>query len=506
MLPTSSAFALPSWARDFCAFSPMMPVARKAVKTVSKIMDSANNGVSTRRSFTLIPQMRFCRGADCVILIKAVLADSFKEEMVKKNIVCLAAVNLCLSVFLATGCGTMGMLSGGNAFSGGQEPELAQEAPADEEPGEEPGAVSEAEAPEEAPAGAEAFAEEDDAGQEAAQGFSYNPGNLDSLSGAAGALQSDAWKKTYLGWLKENPPEEDSESASYSLIYVNDDDVPEMIASTGYEAGGNILLGIFKGQVKEWQTNRLGLAVMKRKNLLDNADGHMGFYFDYVFRMGETDWESVASGEYMEENVDPGDYEDYADIPIEYFWNGERVSEAGYETQLERVFPDGQSSYWSSGADYQEMLDYLSGRWDPADYQSAYREWIDHEITDSWRSAYEDYALVYLGDEAPALIARSPEGFSVTVFQDGFLFSGPFWYFGDERIYCYEGEKYILSYHSDTSYSRYYQEFGSLFYEDPSESYFPAGQRYQIAEKGKASEREPEYLSKADMLSLLGGR
>ena len=66
------------------------------------------------------------------------------------------------------------------------------------------------------------------------------------------------WKKLYLDFLNNmrdpdgNPY--DPSIFSTGFIYVNNDSVPEMVISTMSEAGGNLIAGIFHGEVKTYQT------------------------------------------------------------------------------------------------------------------------------------------------------------------------------------------------------------------------------------------------------------
>ena len=97
------------------------------------------------------------------------------------------------------------------------------------------------------------------------------------------------WKKLYLDFLNNmrdpdgNPY--DPSIFSTGFIYVNNDSVPEMVISTMSEAGGNLIAGIFHGEVKTYQTARLGLRYVEKRNIIDNADGHMGGYYDELLRM-----------------------------------------------------------------------------------------------------------------------------------------------------------------------------------------------------------------------------
>ena len=102
----------------------------------------------------------------------------------------------------------------------------------------------------------------------------------------------DSWKGIYANFLENEMTDilgdyvsEEYDTWTFGFIFVNDDNIPELVISSGYEAGGNIILTIANGEVDFFYTRRLGFYYDERGNVLINADGHMGVYFDYVFNI-----------------------------------------------------------------------------------------------------------------------------------------------------------------------------------------------------------------------------
>ena len=56
----------------------------------------------------------------------------------------------------------------------------------------------------------------------------------DGVDSAGGAGSPDGWKQAYLDWLDES---EYADICTYSLIYVDEDEIPELVSNTGVEAG-----------------------------------------------------------------------------------------------------------------------------------------------------------------------------------------------------------------------------------------------------------------------------
>lgn len=128
------------------------------------------------------------------------------------------------------------------------------------------------------------------------------------------------------------------------LIYLDNDDIPEVVICGMYEAACNIILTYDGTQVHETFLDRLDFSYMERRNLLCNSDGHMGFYYDGVYSIVDGVLTEIAAGRYHYKYDDQGYFvtdEDGNEI-LEYAWNGEAVTEAQYLEELENAYPAGQ--------------------------------------------------------------------------------------------------------------------------------------------------------------------
>jgi len=161
-----------------------------------------------------------------------------------------------------------------------------------------------------------------------------------SASSSAGAAASPTaapvttWRRAYRDWLGQNGDAYNT----YGLIYVNDDDVPELAVNTGAEAGGCQILTYGAAGLQVLQTRRLHFTYIKRGNLLCNSDGHMDSYFDDVYAIRNGRWQCIASGEgygYQGQfNEVLGRY-----VCQRYLFNGRSVTLAEYLTALSQAYP-----------------------------------------------------------------------------------------------------------------------------------------------------------------------
>lgn len=145
---------------------------------------------------------------------------------------------------------------------------------------------------------------------------------------------AEEWAQAYAAYLDLD---RDAGQFTYSLIYVNDDDIPELVLDRGYEAGGCQIITYYEGEVDVLQTDRLYFDYIERGNLLCNSSGLMGLYYDDVYTITDGKWCCIAQGEIREQ------IEDDENIFFSYTWEGEAVEEEEYENNLREVFDKEQA-------------------------------------------------------------------------------------------------------------------------------------------------------------------
>ena len=147
-------------------------------------------------------------------------------------------------------------------------------------------------------------------------------------------VQSDSWYSFYLGrYLFEG----------LSLIYVNDDEIPELVLYMSVSAGFSLILTIDKdGNVDELQTYKPGFSYAEKENILNNCSGQMGYFWDIFYRINDDGKWELAAECY---NGDPSGYgnpEDYI-----YTCDGVYITEEEYNELCESyINPDAEIHYY----------------------------------------------------------------------------------------------------------------------------------------------------------------
>lgn len=149
---------------------------------------------------------------------------------------------------------------------------------------------------------------------------------------------TELWKSAYLEYLTDL---EYSDSFTYSLIFVDEDEVPELVADSGFEAGGCQILTWHDGILDVLQTSRLYFTYIEKGNLLCNSEGNMGYYYDNVYTIKDDMWEFIGGGTYHDPPSGPESDENGNEV-FEYEWLEQPVEQSEYEQKLHAIYPEKQ--------------------------------------------------------------------------------------------------------------------------------------------------------------------
>lgn len=143
------------------------------------------------------------------------------------------------------------------------------------------------------------------------------------------SVSVDEWKQAYYDYLKKMDL---NGYDGFSLLYVNDDEVPELYLYGNCEAMGQIYATYHKGQVNFVRLSRLSSLFSERGNLIINDDGSADYYYDIFY--------TIENGIFVKTHM--GESHDYYDEAADtfitnYTWDGEAVSDEEYGLCLKRV-------------------------------------------------------------------------------------------------------------------------------------------------------------------------
>lgn len=144
-----------------------------------------------------------------------------------------------------------------------------------------------------------------------------------------------SWQQAYTDYLQA---QDAGMWEGYRLIYIDEDDIPEIAAFGSSEAVGSKIISYGDGRVYETQLSRLNFSYIERGSLLCNSDGHMDSYYDVVYRMEHGQLTQIAAGYYGAQDNSNVQLDQDGDPIYQYQWEGELMSKEEYDKALHAVY------------------------------------------------------------------------------------------------------------------------------------------------------------------------
>lgn len=148
--------------------------------------------------------------------------------------------------------------------------------------------------------------------------------------------QEEIWKQSFADYIRNTYDE--AGVSGYELIYVDNDDIPELAVIGSCEAAGCKIVYYTNGQVKEQQLRRTYFSYIERENLLCNSEGLMDGYYDVVYSILDGQMTVIAQGNYGAEDNTDIQIDETGKLIYKYYWNGVEMSEEDYNISLNGVF------------------------------------------------------------------------------------------------------------------------------------------------------------------------
>lgn len=144
------------------------------------------------------------------------------------------------------------------------------------------------------------------------------------------------WKLAYAEYLRDNTNE--LYPIRYTLIYLDDDDIPEIADIGSSEAEGSRILHYANGEVHMTQLRRLSFTYIPRGNLLLNNEGNMGHYTANILSIIDGEMTFVGWG--TEDELEPRELDENGRPKFVYTWQDAAVSEEEYEAAIAALYDE----------------------------------------------------------------------------------------------------------------------------------------------------------------------
>lgn len=142
------------------------------------------------------------------------------------------------------------------------------------------------------------------------------------------------WQQAYTGIVEDIGPGWEG----FELIYLNEDEIPELVAIGASQAAGCRIYNYESGVVYETQLNRLNFTYIERENLLCNSDGNMDHYYDIVYSIINGRMTQIATGRFGVDDAVGMQVDEEGNLIYKYTWNEVDMSKDEYAQALNAVY------------------------------------------------------------------------------------------------------------------------------------------------------------------------
>lgn len=160
------------------------------------------------------------------------------------------------------------------------------------------------------------------------------------------------WQRAYVDYIEINK----DEYSLYALVFIDDDDVPELYMSGLNEATGDGVYSLKHGAIVEQKLGLIGGgSYIYKGGTFANQNGNMGVYYTDVYKLTADGFKKTFSA-YKCEKIETSENGD-STLSYEYFVEGKRVDAKNYEDAVSASFNyEKSTSLIKNAVSYEEIL------------------------------------------------------------------------------------------------------------------------------------------------------
>ena len=193
------------------------------------------------------------------------------------------------------------------------------------------------------------------------------------------------WKERYVSWMKSLMDESGSVGGRFSLLFIDEDDIPEIIWKTDIEAQGSLLVTYDGETLDELAVSRTGMTYLDSRNLVKDYSGEDQVMYDRIYSSRDGKWILQAEGSVEEKTAEDGASAGTGRTKpgsavhktvIIYTWQGQEVDGDTYDAKLSALFEPSETAVPTVFYDYSTMIGLLEDEEDPDADREAYAETV----------------------------------------------------------------------------------------------------------------------------------
>ena len=146
----------------------------------------------------------------------------------------------------------------------------------------------------------------------------------------------ETWQEAYIDFLSKPTVWVSKDWPECLLVYVDNDEVPELYIEVGGAAGGTIV-SFYDGNVRAMNRDRGGIQYIEYGGLFYSDWGNTGFYPCDVYVLEKGEFSEIGTG-WISENNDA----EKGFLGFDYFWEGRLMTETEYKECLNKLIDTSQ--------------------------------------------------------------------------------------------------------------------------------------------------------------------
>lgn len=151
----------------------------------------------------------------------------------------------------------------------------------------------------------------------------------------------DLYKSSYISYITSlNENDENASGYKYSLIYVDDNEVPELFINTNVDALGTKIVTIYNGVINEIELSSV-IEYIEKTGLIRTYGGTMDNYTMNIYKLENGGFDTIATANIYLSEDDLKAAKEGETFNWTYTWQGNVTSEEEYNANMNAIFEIG---------------------------------------------------------------------------------------------------------------------------------------------------------------------
>lgn len=170
--------------------------------------------------------------------------------------------------------------------------------------------------------------------------------------------------------------------SGYNMVYINNDDIPELVLLGTSETDGNVICTYVDGEFYYINLLRSYFYFIPYQNVIKNSGGNMGYYYDYIYSITNNGFNYILNGEW-ESNFDESE-----NVENNFRIDGNDVSMEDYAQSVDKYYGDSSTVASYALKNYSSVQEAYDGLMNNQNI-----DYSNNTYSNSWEEDSEDLLL-----------------------------------------------------------------------------------------------------------------